>query len=107
MTDSLLQRISDDLLVSTTVIKSIVDESNYLYKTYAIPKRDGGLRVIQQLTPELKALQYWDADNVLALFPTSRCAKGYKKGASIKGNAVPHIGAEYLFHTDIKNFFLQ
>lgn len=66
---SLIDRISSDLQLKNEYIRSIVRRSNYYYKDYYIPKRNGGQRKISQASPELKTLQYWIKANILTLMP--------------------------------------
>lgn len=74
---SLIDRISSDLQLKNEYIRSIVRRSNYYYKDYYIPKRNGGQRKISQASPELKTLQYWIKANILTLMPVSKGAFAY------------------------------
>lgn len=102
---SLIDRISSDLQLKNEYIRSIVRRSNYYYKDYYIPKRNGGQRKISQASPELKTLQYWITANILTLMPVSKGAFAYNKGNSIKRHAEFHKDSYFIFHTDINNFF--
>lgn len=102
---SLIDRISEDLHLNDAYIDSIVDHSFYYYKDYRIPKKDNGWREISQASPELKSLQYWVKENILTLLPVSKCAFAYKRGDSVKRHATFHKESNYIFHTDIKDFF--
>ncbi|VAW49558.1 Retron-type RNA-directed DNA polymerase [hydrothermal vent metagenome] len=73
------------------------------YKVYKIPKRSHGHRVIAQPSKELK--QYQRAFLELYNFPVHDAAKAYKKGISIKENALVHKSNQYLLKTDLENFF--
>lgn len=66
---SLITRISSNLQLKDDYISSIIRRSNYYYKDYYIPKRNGGRRKISQASPELKTLQYWVKTNILSLLP--------------------------------------
>ena len=55
----IITRISSNLQLKDDYISSIIRRSNYYYKDYYIPKRNGGRRKISQASPELKTLQYW------------------------------------------------
>lgn len=103
--NSIIDRIADDLSLDKAYIKSIVHRSNYYYKEYTIPKKNGERRTIHQASPELKSLQYWVRENVLKPLPISSAAFAYQKGDSIKKHATFHNGAYFIFHTDIKNYF--
>lgn len=102
---SLIDRISSDLQLRNEYITSIVRRSNYYYKDYSIPKRNGGQRRISQASPELKTLQYWIKANILTLMPISKGAFAYNNGNSIKKHAAFHEDSYFIFHTDISHFF--
>ena len=101
----LLTKIATDLKVDLAYISKIAIRSNFYYRTYKIPKRNGGEREISQPSPELKTLQYWVLKNILSQLPVSDCAKAYKRGDSIKKHALCHRNSKHIFHTDISNFF--
>lgn len=65
----------------------MVRTASHHYKTYAIPKRDGGTRTIEHPSKKLKALQRWLLTNVLEGLPVHPAAMAYKKGISIFDNA--------------------
>ena len=103
--NSLYKRLASDLSLQEEYIKSIVRKSNICYKTYHIPKRNGGVRFIHQASPELKTLQYWVREKVLVHLPVSRAAFAYEPECSIRKHADYHRQCHFLFHTDVKNFF--
>lgn len=73
------------------------------YKIYQIPKRSHGYRVIAQPSKELKT--YQRAFLKLYQLPVHQAAKAYRKGISIKDNALAHKCQPYLLKTDLENFF--
>lgn len=103
--NSLIDRIAIELHLDKAYVQSIIQRSSWHYKDYTIPKRNGGLRHIEQASPELKAFQYWVLKNILHIFPISQAAFAYKKGDSVKRHASYHKTANYIFHTDIRDFF--
>lgn len=103
--NSLVERMSSDLKLQTSYIESIIRRSNFYYKKYNIPKKNGGNREILQASPELKTLQYWVKTNILSSMPVSDRAFAYNKGNSIKHHADYHKNAYFIFHSDIKEFF--
>ena len=100
-----VERICEDLKLDYTYVMSIVKFSGYYYKDYKIPKNNGGYRIISQPSPELKTLQYWVVHNVLSKLPISSYSFAYNKGSSIKKHALIHSKSNYIFHSDIKDFF--
>ena len=102
---TLLEKIASELKVDYKYISNIANRSSFYYRTYKIPKRNGGERAISQPSPELKTLQYWVSKNILKKLPVCASAKAYKKGDSIKKHAAIHSNSRFIFHTDISNFF--
>ena len=75
------------------------------YRVFQIPKKSGGIRVIEAPSDELKKIQLWIKENILDKFNPSQYAKGFKKGVSIYDNALPHVGKELVINIDLKDFF--
>lgn len=75
------------------------------YVSFEIPKKSGGYRHISAPVRGLKEIQkclnylleliYYPKDNVT----------GFVRGKSIVNNASPHIGKNYIFNIDLKDFF--
>lgn len=86
-------------------ILSIVSGAPVRYKTYVIPKRNGGVRTISQPARELKALQRVVSAEVLAQMPVHPAATAYRAGASIKANAATHAENGPIIKFDFKDFF--
>lgn len=75
------------------------------YETYRIPKKSGGYRDILSPRIPLKCM-LWDVLVLLdAFFEPSACAMGFVKGKSIADNARTHVGKNYVFNIDLKDFF--
>jgi len=88
--------------------KAIYQYSKYnllYYKTYALPKKSGGERLISQPSRSLKALQSWILNNILSHLIVSTASKGFEKNTSILDNAKPHQGANSILCVDIEDFF--
>lgn len=75
------------------------------YVTFAIPKRQGGERLIMAPKKELKALQRKLNEQLVAKLPVSDAAHGFRPGRSIATNAAPHAGKPVVVKLDIKDFF--
>lgn len=73
------------------------------YKVYTIPKRTSGHRVIAQPSKELKEYQRKYLE--LQQLPIHESAMAYRKGMSIKQNALAHKTNPYLLKLDLENFF--
>lgn len=73
------------------------------YRVYKIPKRTSGHRVIAQPSRELK--KYQRAFLEIQSLPIHEAAMAYRKGLSIKDNALRHKNNRYLLKLDLENFF--
>lgn len=102
---SLINCISESLNLDQSYVASIIWRSDYYYKDYTIPKKDGNRRKIAQASPELKSLQYWVKKNIFTFLPVSTSAFAYNCGDSIQRHVTYHKSARFIFHTDIKDFF--
>lgn len=98
-------KLAKDLKLDYTYIEKIVNRADYYYRDYTIPKKNGGERKILQPSAELKTFQYWVLNNILLKLPVSESAVAYKKGDSIKNNALTHAKSNYILHVDIRDFF--
>lgn len=99
----------DDISVITHISKYTIYQlshhSDKYYKTYEIPKKSGGKRIICQPSKKLKGLQSWILVNILNKIQVSPSCKGFRKGSSTLDNAMPHIGATSILNLDLKDFF--
>lgn len=83
----------------------IYSTDSYCYHELRLSKKDGGTRVINIPSVNLKYIQRWILDNILSKMRISEFANGFCPGKSILTNAVPHIGKECVINLDIKDFF--
>ncbi|MGJ5078681.1 retron St85 family RNA-directed DNA polymerase [Bradyrhizobium sp. HKCCYLS3013] len=86
-------------------ILRIVSNAPRRYKTYTIPKRNGGRRIISQPARELKALQRIVVSEVLSKLPVHSSAMAYRTGLSIRDNAAAHVNNGPILKFDFKDFF--
>lgn len=75
------------------------------YRTFSIPKKSGGERIINEPLPSLKEVQHWMLEEILNKHPVSRYAKAYVQKRSIRDNARFHVNQKLVLTIDIKNFF--
>jgi RNA-directed DNA polymerase len=75
------------------------------YLQFAIPKRNGGERVILAPKRELKALQRKLNELLIAKLPVSEHAHGFRPGRSVATNAQVHAGQAALLKLDLQDFF--
>lgn len=83
----------------------VVKKPKAYYRTYKIPKKNGGFREISEPLPGLKSIQKWILDEILTPLPVSKFAKAYVKKKSIKDNARFHINKKMVMTLDIKDYF--
>lgn len=102
---NLIDKIALDLKIDSSYLSRIAKRSNFYYRDYKIPKKNGGDRYLSQPSPELKTLQYWIVCNIMTHLMISEASFAYKKGDSIKKHAELHKNSKHVLHTDIKNFF--
>lgn len=76
-----------------------------LYRSFRIPKKNGGWRQIEAPVARLKAIQRWIKDEIIDTFVLSEYAMGFRKNYSIVDNAVRHVGKELVINIDLKDFF--
>lgn len=91
-------------LASSSLERLIMDAPNR-YKTYTIPKRNGGTRTISQPAREIKHLQRLFSDKFLLSADIHDCSTAYREGYSILNNAMAHRKNGAILKVDFKDFF--
>lgn len=102
-------RSLDDLSAHTGIaghyLWRLILKDHKSYKTFSIPKKRGGSRLIECPTPRLKVLQRWILDNVLERLETTPSSFGFETGSRLRSHAKQHVGASAVLTVDIENFF--
>jgi RNA-directed DNA polymerase len=83
-------------------------EASLYYQNHKQKKKNGKFREICAPQEDLKQLQREIADFLEEEFKDALSADhitGFLKGKSIKNNAKPHLGADWVINLDIKDFF--
>lgn len=75
------------------------------YRVFTIPKKSGGVREISAPMKMLKSLQNYVNVLLQALYEPTSAAMGFVQGRSVVDNARKHIGMNYVFNMDLKDFF--
>lgn len=75
------------------------------YKTFQIRKKSGGTRTIHAPVNGLKSLQITLAFILQCVFEPHKAATGFVWEKSIVDNANVHVGQNYVFNLDLKDFF--
>lgn len=86
-------------------LKKAVLYTDYFYRKFSIPKRNGKPRQIAEPLPSLKEIQLWILKNILENIPVSKFAKAYLPNRDIRDNAKYHLGKPVILKLDIKDFF--
>jgi RNA-directed DNA polymerase len=75
------------------------------YFTFSIPKKSGGTRTIHAPAFELLILQQAVKNLLEELYEPHYAAYGFCKSRSIVDNAWLHVGRQFVFNIDLKDFF--
>lgn len=75
------------------------------YKSFAIPKKSGGVRAISAPVAGLKSILTSLNTILQAAYEPTRYAMGFVEGRSVVDNARVHLGQNYVFNIDLEDFF--
>lgn len=75
------------------------------YKTFSIPKKSGGVRTISAPTKLLKSFLTYTNRLLQAFYEAPAYVTGFVPEKSVVDNAERHVGMNYVFNTDLKDFF--
>ncbi|MFO7864185.1 MAG: reverse transcriptase domain-containing protein [Salinivirgaceae bacterium] len=75
------------------------------YQQFTIQKKNGEERTITAPVPTLNLLQACIKTMLAALYIPKPCVTGFVNGKSIVDNARVHVGQNYVYNIDIKDFF--
>lgn len=100
-----LSQLLDELGLQSQEFLRIALRAPYTYKTFTIPKKNGGVRIISQPARETKYIQGWLIKNLFCFLPVHSSAAAYCAGASIKKNAGAHKDNAFFVKMDFESFF--
>lgn len=75
------------------------------FRTFHIRKKSGGLREIKAPCRQLDVILTTVNIMLGAIYEPSKAAMGFTPGRSVVSNAQAHIGHNYVFNIDLKDFF--
>jgi len=78
---------------------------NRFYHQFSIPKKSGGERTITAPTGYLKGVQKAISLLLSSIYKAPDCVNGFTIGHNVRTNADVHIGKNYIFNVDLKDFF--
>ena len=88
-----------------SLLYGLANHAEEHYKKVQIPKRNGKIRTLYVPDSLLKYIQKQILHKVLMPLPLSPCASAYKKGCSLRENALPHMEKSVVLKLDISDFF--
>ncbi len=80
-------------------------KGNARYRSFKIPKRSGGERIIHAPSKGMKEFQTVLSIILSTVFTPHENATGFVQGKSIVDNAKNHINQNYVYNIDLKDFF--
>lgn len=80
-------------------------ETTSHYVAFAIPKRDGGHRIIHAPKKQLKQIHRTLNQKLVSKLPVSSFAQGFLRKRSVATNAGPHVGKTVVIRLDLKDCF--
>ncbi len=84
----------------------IIQHKKRYYRTFTIPKKSGGYRLITAPNDELKAIQREILDKILKHIPCHNACHSFIEKRGIKTNAEKHLGKPVcVVNLDLKDFF--
>ena len=75
------------------------------YRHFSIPKKSGGQRNISAPSKGLSHILHYVNILLKSVYQPSDYAMGFVEGRSVVDNASRHIGQNYVFNSDLENFF--
>lgn len=101
----LLDWLSSETGLRVERLKYFGETASKRYFVYRIPKKNGGEREIAHPAKPLKSLQRWLNSRLIKGLDVHPSAVAYKKGASIRANAMRHASSRFSLKIDFEDFF--
>ena len=101
----LLDRLRTQTRLSREKLERFAETASLRYKSYYIPKRNGGRRLIEHPSKEIKSIQRWLNSTLINKLPIHDCATAYREGQGIRENAARHAASNFTLRVDFKDFF--
>lgn len=93
------------LQVDARQLTMLAATANHRYRHRCVPKSNGRVRRLAEPDRELKVVQRRLLDRVLCDLPLHPAATAFHPGASVLANAQVHVGQDFVFSTDLVDFF--
>lgn len=101
----ILDIIAQSAGVDREYIAQLARTASHRYKTYAIPKKKGGMRTIAHPSKELKFLQSWLVENLFNHLLVHKSVYSYRPGYNIRQHAELHRKHNFILRADFIDFF--
>ena len=75
------------------------------YHQFTVRKKSGGIRTLSAPNAPLKEIQRYLAIILSTVYEPKACVTGFTARRSIVDNATPHVGKQFVFNIDLKDFF--
>jgi retron-type reverse transcriptase len=75
------------------------------YRTFTIPKKQGGSRVIDAPVDSVRDIQRRTSEVLATIYRPKSSVHGFTVGRSIRSNAMFHVRRRWVLNVDIKDFF--
>lgn len=95
----------DSRELSGKIVKDMASNPRVYYRSFTIPKKSGGSRLIEAPNRKLKLLHWAILDQLEDVYEVPSYVHGFAPEKGIKTNALPHVGKDYILNVDIRNFF--
>jgi retron-type reverse transcriptase len=100
-----LKDLADYVHLSAGLLYRLSKYNDKFYKSFQLPKKSVGFRIISCPSKDMKAVQAWILRNILDRIHVTDSATGFRTGKNILDNAKYHEGNRYFLCLDIENFF--
>lgn len=97
--------IATVLGIGPGLIISMMRRPQRHYRSFSMKKSDGSERLISAPRTYLKTVQWWILENILGAIEYADCVFGFRKGKSIRDNALYHSKSTHILNVDIESFF--
>jgi RNA-directed DNA polymerase len=84
-----------------------LDEPLRHYRAHWVPKRRGGVRLLEAPKPRLRDMQRRMLREILDAIPPHDAAHGFRRGRDARSHAALHEGQAVVLRLDLEDFFLS
>lgn len=93
--------------VGAATLVKLANPARTRWRHHTVPKRNGDTRHLYEPPPGLQRVQRAICSEILDRYSPHDAAKAFRRGASVVEHARQHVGQDFVFSTDIRDFFPQ